>query len=59
MDIVTRRHDAVLAIEFNRPQKKNAFTNDMYVALAEALRDAEGDDSVRAVVFHEIGRAHV
>jgi enoyl-CoA hydratase/carnithine racemase len=52
MDIVTRRHDAVLAIEFNRPQKRNAFTSDMYVALAAALDEAERDDFVRAVVFH-------
>jgi enoyl-CoA hydratase/carnithine racemase len=52
MDIVTHRHDAVLEIEFNRPQKKNAFTSDMYVALAAALREGERDDTVRAIVFH-------
>jgi enoyl-CoA hydratase/carnithine racemase len=52
MDIVTSRDGAVLAIEFNRPQKKNAFTSDMYVALAAALREGERDDTVRAILFH-------
>src|SRR5450432_1880447 len=54
MDIVTSRDGAVLAIEFNRPQKKNAFTSDMYLALAAALREGERDgyDSVRAIIFH-------
>lgn len=52
MDILTRRDAGILEIEFNRPQKKNAFTSDMYVALAAALGEAERDDSVRAVLFH-------
>jgi enoyl-CoA hydratase/carnithine racemase len=52
MDILTHRHDGVMAIEFNRPQKKNALTSDMYVLLAEALREAERDDAIRAVLVH-------
>jgi enoyl-CoA hydratase/carnithine racemase len=52
MDILTHRDGAVLAIEFNRPQKKNAFTSAMYATLAQALHDAEADDSVRAILFH-------
>ena len=55
MDILTRREGAVLAIEFNRPQKKNAFTSAMYEALAAALGEAERDDSLRAVIFHGAG----
>ncbi|MGZ5589866.1 MAG: enoyl-CoA hydratase-related protein, partial [Usitatibacter sp.] len=52
MDILTGRDGPILDIEFNRPQKKNAFTSDMYEALAAALGEAERDDSVRVVVFH-------
>jgi enoyl-CoA hydratase/carnithine racemase len=52
MDILTHCDAGILEIEFNRPQKKNAFTSDMYVALAAAVREAERDDSVRAVLFH-------
>jgi enoyl-CoA hydratase/carnithine racemase len=51
MDILTHRHGAVLEIEFNRPQKKNAFTSDMYTALAAAIGEAEADDTVRAILF--------
>ena len=37
MDILTHRHGAVLAIEFNRPLKKNAFTSDMMETWLAAL----------------------
>jgi enoyl-CoA hydratase/carnithine racemase len=52
MDILIHRRDGVLAIEFNRPKKKNALTWEMYAALNEALREAEGDPAVRVVLFH-------
>ncbi|HEX7605651.1 MAG TPA: enoyl-CoA hydratase [Usitatibacter sp.] len=52
MEIETSRDGGVLAIGFNRPQKKNAFTSDMYVALEAALREGERDDTVRAILFH-------
>ena len=48
---VTRRGD-VLAIGFDRPQKRNALTAAMYAAMAEALAAAEADDDVRVVLFH-------
>jgi enoyl-CoA hydratase/carnithine racemase len=50
-EIVTTRRGAVASIEFNRPQKKNALTADMYDAMAQALREAEADNAVRAVIF--------
>lgn len=52
MEIRTQRGEGVLEIEFNRPEKKNAFTSAMYVALAAALAEGEHDDSVRAILFH-------
>ena len=52
MDILSTRRDGVMAIEFNRPQKRNALTWEMYALLNERLREAEGDASVRAILFH-------
>jgi enoyl-CoA hydratase/carnithine racemase len=51
MDIVCSKADGILAIEFNRPERKNAITTKMYQAMADALRDAERDASVRAIVI--------
>jgi enoyl-CoA hydratase/carnithine racemase len=51
-DIVASRRGAVAGIGFNRPQKKNALTWEMYEALVERVREAEADDSVRAILFH-------
>lgn len=41
----------VLELRLARPEKKNALTNAMYGALADALEAAEGDGAVRAVLF--------
>ena len=51
MDILTSREGAVTTIEFNRPQRRNALTAEMYAALADALGAAEADDGVRVVLF--------
>ena len=51
-DILTARRGAVLAIGFNRPARRNALTHAMYEALESAMRAAEGDDAVRAILFH-------
>jgi enoyl-CoA hydratase/carnithine racemase len=45
----------VLTLTFNRPQKKNAFTAEMYSLAAQALRDADGNDAVRVVVLAGAG----
>src|SRR5262245_35439465 len=49
--------DNVLRIRLARPDKKNALTNAMYVAVGEALTRAESDPSVRAVLFEAEGDA--
>jgi enoyl-CoA hydratase/carnithine racemase len=51
MDILTTRADGVLTIEFNRPQKKNAITTQMYTALADALVAAREEPAIRAVLI--------
>jgi enoyl-CoA hydratase/carnithine racemase len=53
--IIVRRDGAVLEIRFNRPEKKNAITNAMYGAMADAVASAQSDDDVRAVLFTAAG----
>jgi enoyl-CoA hydratase/carnithine racemase len=50
-DILIDSTDAVMTITFNRVAKKNAFTNAMYSACADALEQASGDAAVRVVVI--------
>jgi enoyl-CoA hydratase/carnithine racemase len=48
---ITQKQDgAILHLGFNRPERKNAITGDMYQTLADALTSAATDDSVRVVV---------
>ena len=51
MDILTHKENGILTINFNRPEKKNAITQAMYQAMADALRDAETDTAVRAILI--------
>lgn len=48
---------AIQRVTINRPDKKNALTADMYAAIAEALRAADADAGVRAVLIHGAGDA--
>jgi len=47
--IVTSINDAILQIQINRPEKKNALTAPMYAAMAQALTQADSDPAVRVV----------
>ncbi|MFA9216302.1 MAG: enoyl-CoA hydratase [Sphingomonadaceae bacterium] len=51
MDILSSKADGILTIEFNRPERKNAITSAMYQHMADAIRDAEQDPAVRAILF--------
>jgi len=50
-------HERARLITFNRPDRANAFNEELYHASAEALRAAAGDDEVGAVVFTGAGKA--
>ena len=41
----------VQVIRFNRPDKKNAITDAMYRSMIEALKAADADEDIRAIVF--------
>ncbi|MGH6839610.1 MAG: enoyl-CoA hydratase-related protein [Methylocella sp.] len=45
------REGAVLCVTFDRPDKKNALNGAMYLAATQALREADSDPSIGAVVF--------
>lgn len=49
--IVTGTHNGVLRIVFNRPEKKNALTVEMYEAINEAFDLAAGDPQIKALLF--------
>lgn len=53
--ITTGRKGQILVIKFNRPEKMNALTRDMYGDLAHALDEAAGDFGVKAVVLSSEG----
>ena len=44
--ITSRIEDGIQFLRFNRPEKKNAITSEMYDVLAECLRSGEHDDAV-------------
>lgn len=46
---------AVLRLTLNRPEKKNAITQEMYQTLADKLNQAAGDFAIRAVVIDSNG----
>ena len=50
-DILVHTEAGVTTISFNRLERKNSITSDMYANMADALVQAEADASVRVVVF--------
>lgn len=55
--VLFQRTGDTLHIQFNRPQRHNAFTTDARAALLEALEVARLDDSVTGVVLTGNGRS--
>jgi enoyl-CoA hydratase/carnithine racemase len=53
--VQTELQDRVLHVILNRPEKKNALTAAMYIALVEALDRGESDKTVRAFVLRANG----
>jgi enoyl-CoA hydratase/carnithine racemase len=61
MDFETIRYDVsegVLTITLNRPDRLNAFNEEMRADLVAAIDAADADDDVRAVIFTGEGRAY-
>lgn len=49
--IKIEQSDGILTLSINRPDKKNALNLGMYLALADGLTAADGDDSVRVILI--------
>ena len=49
------QHNNILRIQLNRPQKKNALTPAMYVALREAIERADNDTSIHVITLSGSG----
>ncbi len=54
-DVLISQQNRVMSIAWNRPEKKNALTQQMYADAAAALRQADADAAVRVVFL--TGRA--
>lgn len=54
--VLVDRHDGWMAVTLNRPDRLNAFNEDMHRALAAALDAAAQDDGCRAVLLTGAGR---
>lgn len=54
---VERRSNGVCKITLNRPERLNALTRDLMLALGGALVDAAADEEVRVISLHGEGRA--
>jgi enoyl-CoA hydratase/carnithine racemase len=53
--IKIENNDGILTLTMARPDKKNALTNEMYGALADAIQGAETDPSVRVLLIRGEG----
>lgn len=53
--IAVAREGKVMTITINRPDQKNALSHAMYTAMADALAEAQTDDSVRCIVITGVG----
>jgi enoyl-CoA hydratase/carnithine racemase len=49
--IAITTEDSILRIRFNRPEKKNAITRDMYTAMANAIVASNTDPFIRVILF--------
>src|SRR6476646_11825367 len=55
--LIGEDRDRVRLLTFNRPDRANAFNEELYHAAADALRAAATDDDVAVVVFTGAGKA--
>lgn len=54
--VLKEYQDGVLILTLNRPAKKNAFSREQWTAFGDAIRQANSDDSVAAVLVTGAGK---
>ncbi|MCV0425227.1 MAG: 2-(1,2-epoxy-1,2-dihydrophenyl)acetyl-CoA isomerase PaaG [Roseibium sp.] len=55
--VLAELKDGTLHLSLNRPERLNAFNEDMHLALREHLSEADGNSNVRALLLTGSGRA--
>lgn len=55
--LLIEKKDGVATLTLNRPDKLNAFTEELHRAFGDAIKDASRDKAVRAVLLTGAGRA--
>ncbi|NDD15084.1 MAG: enoyl-CoA hydratase/isomerase family protein [Betaproteobacteria bacterium] len=50
------RDGFVFCIELNRPERVNALSRELLLELCAVVKQAEADDSIRAIVIHGAGK---
>jgi 2-(1,2-epoxy-1,2-dihydrophenyl)acetyl-CoA isomerase len=55
-DLIETRNEAVLTLTLNRPDRMNAFSDEMLDMLAASLRSAAADETIRAIILTGAGR---
>ena len=56
-DLLATQNDGILVLTMNRPERRNALSQEMLAAMADQLARAEEDPAVRAVVMTGAGGA--
>ena len=56
MTLITTTEAAIRVLTLNRPEKRNALNDELIAALKSALREADGDERVRALVVRGAGK---
>src|SRR4051812_50067020 len=54
-DLLVERDGHVLTLTMNRPERKNAFSPEMLVMLADAWQELEDDDNLRVAILTGAG----
>ncbi len=55
-DLLVTNEDSIRFLTLNRPEKRNALDDSIIKSLKEALRNADRDESVRAIVIQGAGK---
>lgn len=54
--VLSTTENTIRVITLNRPEKRNALSDELIAALKDALREADSDESLRAVVIRGAGK---
>ena len=54
--LIVTTQDSIRILTLNRPEKRNALNDELVAELKRAVREADEDDAVRAVVIRGAGK---